>query len=153
MTISSDAHVTPVTRLDITTGMPFSTFRDAFETAVPVFDSGVAETSPPAAVPGTTSGPWSPPMRPRLDDFWSIDAAPLRPRPAKDARRSNFTGGRCHRRTDARHSPLALLYAPCGPHPRRRGGRAVFFLDQPPRWGQPRRPQDQCGRLRARSGR
>ena len=40
MTIAATATQHTVTRLDITTGMPFDTFRDAFETAAPVFDSG-----------------------------------------------------------------------------------------------------------------
>src|SRR6478735_9081586 len=134
MTIAATATQHTVTRLDITTGMPFDTFRDAFETAAPVFDSGaVADLTARGGSWDDVRAVVAANAPHGLMIFSSIDAAPLMAAAGHGTRAVEYLlGNHVIAEQMSRHSPLALLYAPLrilihGDE----ADEAVFSLDQP----------------------
>jgi uncharacterized protein (DUF302 family) len=131
-TVISTPHT--ATRLEIPTGTPFQTFREAFEAAAPRFDS--------AAIAAITArgGSWDEVLAAvaanaphGLMVFWSIDIAPLMATAGHHAPAVEYLlGNHTVAERMYRHDPLAVLYAPlrillfADAH-----GEAVFALDQP----------------------
>jgi uncharacterized protein (DUF302 family) len=131
-TVTSTPHTT--TRLEIPTGMPFQTFRDAFEAAAPIFDS--------AAIAAITArgGSWDEVLAAvdanaphGLMVFWSIEITPLMAAAGHhDNAVEYLLGNHTIAERMYRHNPLAVLYAPLRilVYADARGD-AVFVLDQP----------------------
>jgi uncharacterized protein (DUF302 family) len=123
-----------VTRIDISTGIRFDPFCDAFESLAPLFDS--------AAVDDITAGggSWADVCAAvaanapnGLMIFASIDAGPLMAAAGHRTKATEYLlGNHVVAETMFRHNPLALLYAPLRilVHGDDRDD-AVFSLDQP----------------------
>ena len=123
-----------ITRLDITTTMPFDQFRAALEKAAPTFD--VAAVQAISARGGTWDdiGDAVAANAPHgLMIFYSIDAGPLMAAAGHDVQAVEYLlGNHVVAERMFRHDPTALLYAPLrillhgNDH-----GHAVVTLDQP----------------------
>jgi uncharacterized protein (DUF302 family) len=136
MVNTATAIITPhtATRLEIPTGMPFQTFREAFEAAAPVFDS--------AAIAAITArgGSWDEVLAAVATNaphglmvFSSIDIAPLMAAAGHhNAAVQYLLGNHTVAERMYRHNPLAVLYAPLRVLVfADERGEAVFALDQP----------------------
>ncbi len=114
MTANFTAHVHSMTRVDVSTGMPFDEFRAAFEKAAPPFDF---ETTYGIVTGG---GSWDD-VRAAADAnapnglivYWTIDATPLMGAAGNRTKAVEYlVGNHVIAESMFRHNPRALLYAP-----------------------------------------
>jgi hypothetical protein len=128
------SHDHTMSRLDISTGMPFDDFRAAFERAAPAAD--LAATAQIVADGGNWQDVRAAAAANAPNDlmiYWTIDAAALFTVAGHRTRAVEYLlGNHVIAETMFRHNPKALLYAPLRVLIHEDAdGNAVFSMDQP----------------------